>query len=35
MIPMGARRVRAVMHLDVPNDVIERAVNALIRATST
>jgi len=35
MIPMGARRVRAVMHLDVPNDVIERAVNALIRVTST
>ena len=35
MIPMGARRVRAVMHLDVPNDVIERAVKALIRVTST
>lgn len=34
MIPMGARRVRAVMHLDVPDDVIERAVNALTRVTS-
>ena len=32
MIPMGARRVRAVMHLDVPEDVIERTVEALRHA---
>lgn len=33
MIPMGPRRVRAVLHLDVPGDVVERAADALARAT--
>ena len=34
MIPMGARRVRAVMHLDVPEDVVERATAALVSTTA-
>lgn len=34
MIPMGSHRVRAVMHLDVPNDVVDRAVAALQRVTA-
>ena len=34
MIPMGARRVRAVMHLDVPDDVIDRTMTALKSITS-
>ncbi|MSR70168.1 MAG: aminotransferase class I/II-fold pyridoxal phosphate-dependent enzyme [Phycisphaerales bacterium] len=34
MIPMGPRRVRAVMHLDVPDDVVERTTAALGRATA-
>ncbi len=29
MIPMGQRRVRAVMHLDLPEDVVERTTAAL------
>ncbi len=35
MIPMGPRRVRAVMHLDVPADVIDRAVDALLSVTAS
>ena len=31
LIPMGPRRVRAVMHLDVPDDVVERTVTAITR----
>ncbi|MSQ90572.1 MAG: aminotransferase class I/II-fold pyridoxal phosphate-dependent enzyme [Phycisphaerales bacterium] len=34
MIPMGSRRVRAVMHLDVPEAVVERTVAAFARATA-
>lgn len=33
MIPMGSRRVRAVMHLDVPSDVVERTARVLQSVT--
>jgi len=33
MIPMGPRRVRAVMHLDVPSDVVERTARVLQRVS--
>ena len=32
MIPMGPHRIRAVMHLDVPSDVVERAATAIATA---
>jgi threonine aldolase len=34
MIPMGAGRVRAVTHLDVDEDGIDRAIEA-VRATAS
>ncbi len=33
LIPMGPRRVRAVLHLDVPDDVVDRAAKAIAHAS--